>query len=149
MQIHELNQYTGNPGANDYLAIDNGSETTKIPATGLVPYQAYYGTCDTAASTTTKIVTCPEFVLKTGSIIAVKFANESTVTGTTSLNVNSTGAKRIRRSNGSTQAVNNLWDAGDITTFVYDGSSWIITGTEADISSSVLTTFTSLGWAQD
>ena len=31
MQIHELNSFSGAPGASDYLAIDDGSETTKIP----------------------------------------------------------------------------------------------------------------------
>lgn len=35
MQIHELNSYTGTPGASDYLAIDDGTETTKVPATDL------------------------------------------------------------------------------------------------------------------
>lgn len=35
MQIHELTSFSGNPGPNDYLAIDNGSETTKVPATNL------------------------------------------------------------------------------------------------------------------
>ena len=31
MQIHELNPFAGVPGSSDFLAIDNGSETTKIP----------------------------------------------------------------------------------------------------------------------
>ena len=32
MQIHELNTFTGTPGQTDYLAIDSGQETCKIPA---------------------------------------------------------------------------------------------------------------------
>ena len=32
MQIHELNQFSGTPGDGDYLAIDNGTETMKVPA---------------------------------------------------------------------------------------------------------------------
>lgn len=32
MQIHELNTFTGTPGAADYLAIDSGQETCKIAA---------------------------------------------------------------------------------------------------------------------
>lgn len=32
MQIHELNTFSGAPGDGDYLAIDNGTETSKIPA---------------------------------------------------------------------------------------------------------------------
>lgn len=35
MQIHELNTYAGTPGSSDYLAIDDGSETTKVPADNL------------------------------------------------------------------------------------------------------------------
>lgn len=30
MEIHELNTFSGTPGANDYLATDNGSDTSKI-----------------------------------------------------------------------------------------------------------------------
>ena len=37
MQIHELNEFVGTPGAGDYLPIDNGSETTKISADELIP----------------------------------------------------------------------------------------------------------------
>ena len=152
MQIHELNTFTGTPGSGDWLAMDNGTETTKVEATQLkpnIPYMNYYGTCSTAAGTTTKVVVCSEFELKAGALIAVRFDYGNTATGTCYLNVNSTGAKRIRRANGSTQAVNNIWDAGDIVTFVYDGSSWIITGTECDIDASVFTLFTSLGWTQN
>ena len=32
MQIHELNTFVGTPSATDFLAIDDGSETTKVPA---------------------------------------------------------------------------------------------------------------------
>lgn len=35
MQIHELNSFIGTPSATDYLAIDDGSETNKVPATAL------------------------------------------------------------------------------------------------------------------
>lgn len=30
MEIHELNNFSGTPGANDYLATDNGTDTSKI-----------------------------------------------------------------------------------------------------------------------
>lgn len=32
MQIHELNTFSGTPSSNNYLAIDTGSETLKLPA---------------------------------------------------------------------------------------------------------------------
>lgn len=35
MQIHELDLYTGTPSASDYLAVDDGVETTKIPMTSV------------------------------------------------------------------------------------------------------------------
>ena len=35
MQIHELNTFVGTPSATDYLAIDDGAETSKVPATAL------------------------------------------------------------------------------------------------------------------
>lgn len=35
MQIHELNTFSGTPSATDYLAIDDGTETNKVPATAL------------------------------------------------------------------------------------------------------------------
>lgn len=35
MQIHELNTFAGTPSATDYLAIDDGTETNKVPATAL------------------------------------------------------------------------------------------------------------------
>ncbi len=35
MQIHELNTFSGTPSATDYLAIDDGTETNKVPATNL------------------------------------------------------------------------------------------------------------------
>ena len=36
MQIHELNTFVGTPGAGDYLAIDDGDETSKIELAGYV-----------------------------------------------------------------------------------------------------------------
>lgn len=151
MQIHELNNFTGTPGSTDYLAIDSGDETTKIPYGELVPeepFRNYYGTSSTEAATSTKVVDCTDFVLKTGALLNVKFTYANTALSAY-LNVNGTGAKRVRRSGGSTQSVDYIWDANDIVTFVYDGSSWVLTGTEADIASSVISLFEDLGWTQD
>ena len=36
MQIHELNTFSGTPGANDYFATDNGTDTSKISAEKLL-----------------------------------------------------------------------------------------------------------------
>lgn len=33
MQIHELNTFSGTPSQTDYLAVDDGNETMKVPVT--------------------------------------------------------------------------------------------------------------------
>lgn len=85
-----------------------------------------YGTCDTAAATAAKVVTCAAFnTLETGVTIHVKFTNSNTVANPT-LNVNSTGAKSIYRYGTTvpgTSAVTS-WYAGAVVSFTYDGSAW-------------------------
>lgn len=97
------------------------------------------GTSSTASSTAIKVVTLSNFELKTGAIIDVKFSNASYYdTGTTtglelSLNVNSTGAKKIINyiSSGGTNILhskNNYrkWNSGDTVRFRYDGTYWTL-----------------------
>ena len=129
MQIHELNRYTGTPGQDTYLAIDDGEETTKISAKdltgGTIKNRIWYGTCSTGYSTTAKIVSCEDFVLKTGETIAVKFTNKNTAASPT-LNVNSTGAISLKTRTGATaSSLAGLWQAGSIVLFTYDGTNWI------------------------
>lgn len=40
MQIHELNDFQGIPGAGDFLAVDNSFDTTKISAENFLKYKA-------------------------------------------------------------------------------------------------------------
>lgn len=86
-----------------------------------------YGTCDTAAATAAKVVTCSDFTtLLTGVTIHVKFTYANGVASPT-LNVNSTGAKNIYRygtTAPSTSAATS-WQAGAVVSFTYDGSAWI------------------------
>lgn len=97
------------------------------------------GTSSTASSTAIKVVTLSNFELKTGAIIDVTFSNGSYYdTGSTtglelSLNVNSTGAKKIINyiSSGATNILhskNNYrkWNAGDTVRFRYDGTYWTL-----------------------
>lgn len=87
----------------------------------------HYGTSDSTAGSSTKTVSCAGFQLFTGAAITVKFTNESTYTGTTYLNVNSTGAKAIRFKSGSSPGnIAGLWAAGASVTFIYDGNYWLI-----------------------
>lgn len=85
-----------------------------------------YGTCDTAAATAAKVVTCADFdKLETGVTIHVKFDNSNTAS-TPTLNVNSTGAKNIYKY-GTTKpgtTAKTSWNAGSVVSFTYDGSAW-------------------------
>lgn len=77
----------------------------------------------------------------TGATISVKFTNASTYTGSTYLDVNGTGQKRIRSTANGGAAVNGLWNNGEVVTFAYDGTSWILTG--QDITAEELVTLES------
>lgn len=89
--------------------------------------RVFYGTSNTAAGTAAKVVTCSSYdALTAGDMIVVKFDNANTVASPT-LNVNSKGAKNIKKLyNG---AINNLTANGEITgtcLFLYDGTQWLL-----------------------
>lgn len=135
MLISELNEFTGTLGASDYFAIDNGNDTRKVSSQAIVNKvlasvrEIFYGTSSTSASTSTKVVSCSGFALKTGAVIAVKFSNAQTSTASIYLNVNGTGAKQvygIPRATTSTSRLDGAWEANEVKLFVYDGSYWRI-----------------------
>ena len=75
-----------------YVGKINVDGTNELPIASTL-----YGTCDTAAGTAAKVVTCANFdQLITGVTIHVKFTYNNTVSSPT-LNVNSTGAIAIMR----------------------------------------------------
>lgn len=104
-----------------------------------------YGTCTSAAGTATKTVTCPGFVLNSGATITVLFSNANSVSGTTSLNVNGTGAREIRRVTGSAMSRPPVWNANGVVTFVYTGSYWLIAGQDTS-EFAIIEAGTSNGW---
>ena len=58
----------------------------------------FYAECSTARNVTAKVVTCSDFVLEAGAIIAIRFTNTGTTnpaSGNITLNINGTGAKNI------------------------------------------------------
>lgn len=90
----------------------------------------FYGTCATAAATAAKVVVCEEFTssdLVEGTVLYVKFTNACTYNGTSTLNVNSTGAHDIARV-GTTKTIRYYWSAGEVIAFVYDGTNWVMEG---------------------
>lgn len=83
-----------------------------------------YATCMIGAATTTKTATLSTFNLITGARISIKFLFSNSVSDPT-LNINYTGAKALRKSNGSPF---DKWSAGGVYTFIYDGMSFIVQG---------------------
>lgn len=90
-----------------------------------------YGTSATEKGTVAKVATVSPALdaLEAGALIFVKFTYENTATSPT-LNVNGTGAKRIKRygtTDPSTSAATS-WNAGSVVALVYDGTYWQMVG---------------------
>lgn len=79
-----------------------------------------YGTCATAAATAAKDVTLSSYALTVGGVVAVKFTNA--VPANATLNVNTRGAKNIFYNGAKITA--NIIQAGDLATFIYDGTQY-------------------------
>lgn len=83
----------------------------------------YFGVCETAAATAAKVVTCDEFQLKKGALVAVQFTYANTASSP-SMNVNGTGAIAICGVSGYYVSA-NMWAANQVVHFVYNGTWWI------------------------
>lgn len=88
-----------------------------------------YGTCGTAAGTAAKVATIQDsqaFTLITGVTVHIKFTYSNTNASPT-LNVNSTGAKSIKKYGTTTTGTTETqsWYAGSIVSFTYDGTNWV------------------------
>lgn len=89
-----------------------------------------YGTCSTAAATAAKVVTLSSYSLVTNGHVAVKFTYA--VPASATMNINSKGAKAIYHRGAAIKA--GVINAGDIAYFMYNGSQYILLGTDAAIS---------------
>lgn len=106
----------------------SGLQATGTASGGSSGVGVFYGTCATAAATQAKAVVCEEFTssdLVEGTVINIKFTYAQTYNGAPTLNVQSTGAKNIKRV-GTTNAARYEWAAGEVLQFVYDGSYWML-----------------------
>ena len=103
-------------GTNYNLLGDLDTNTTYTNAT----LGQGYGTCSTAESTTAKVVTLSSYALTTGGVVAVKFTNA--VPAKATMNINSKGAKNIYYRGGA--ITSGVISAGDIATFIYDGTQY-------------------------
>lgn len=132
-------------GTSSFFDVSDTTATSADVASGKVFYSAtgvrstgtasasgvsvFYGTCSTSAATAAKVVACKEFTsadLVAGTVVNVKFTNAQTYNGAPTLNVNSTGAKNVKRI-GTTNAARYEWQAGEVLQFVYDGTYWMLT----------------------
>lgn len=89
----------------------------------------HYGTSATSAGVATKIVTLKgnqTFSLTTEARIIVFFSNKTTVAP--SLNVNSTGAIKVKSTNDNGFVT---WESNTAVEFVYDGTNWVIVSNQS------------------
>lgn len=107
--------------------------------------KVFYGTCDTAADSAAKTVTCTDFTqsdLVNGVMIVVKFSNTNTeAVDSLTLEVNSTGAKPIKKIYN--YAISNLSAkseliANGVIPFVYTGSYWMVVGIDYNTNTDTL-----------
>lgn len=87
-----------------------------------------YGTCDTAEATTTKLVRLPRYALASNGYVTVKFTYG--VPANATMNINGQGAKNIYYRGSAIK--DNVILAGDIATFVYDGTTYHLINIDRD-----------------
>ncbi|MDO4990846.1 MAG: hypothetical protein Q4E45_10120, partial [Eubacteriales bacterium] len=86
----------------------------------------FYGVCSTADTMQIKSVSVSGITsLETGLCVRVLFQNRQNYNGVPKLNVNSLGAKDIKRLAG-TNAARYEWQAGEVLDLVFDGTCWVI-----------------------
>lgn len=89
-----------------------------------------YGICDTGTTATAKTATLAGYALIQHGIVSVKFTNS--VPANSTLNINSKGAKPIFYRGSAIVA--GVINAGDVATFIYDGTNYIYLGTDNALS---------------
>lgn len=89
-----------------------------------------YGISNTAAATAAKTATLSGYTLVVNGIVAVKFTNSVPTNAT--LNINTMGAKPIFYRGSAIVA--GVINAGDVVTFIYDGTNYIYLGTDNALS---------------
>jgi len=103
-----------------------------------------YAICITEAATAAKDVIVSNFSLETGARILVKFSNTNTNIATTTLNVNSLGAKSLFHQGAAIPT--NFIIAGTTYDLVYDGTQWEIIGIVSLPSLGITATSTELNY---
>lgn len=81
--------------------------------------RVFYGDCTTSRNVAEKVVVCPDWVLKNGNIIVVRFSLTNIASGTMYLNVNNTGKYPV----GPITNPIDFWRKGGVVAFAFDESS--------------------------
>lgn len=116
---------TGNEGDMYQVGTSSGGGGTK---------NVWYATCDTAASTGTKVVTTStgDFTLTAGNVINIYFTYGQT-SSSPKLNIDNTGAISIWKVGNS--SARYLWDNKCMVSVVYNGTAFIMTNVGASAAS--------------
>ncbi len=131
------------------ITIDaQGHITSAGNATTIRENRVFYGTCDTPAATTEKIVICTDYdSLQAGDIVNVKFINTNSAdVANLTLNVNNTGAISIKKAYN--HDIDNLSDKAEISAsytcmFIYNvnsdsTSNWILCNVDYNTNTNTL-----------
>lgn len=105
-------------GKQDKLTAGTGitiTDTNEISSENRV----FYGDCTTSRDVAEKVVVCPDWVLKNGNIIVVRFSLTNIASDTMYLNVNNTGKYPVRPITNPSQ----FWRNGGIIAFAFDEAS--------------------------
>lgn len=104
----------------------SGGSATFVDAEDVSKGLIYFGTCSTGASTAAKTVSIDGIdEYYAGLNLRILFTTNQTYNGVPTLNVNSLGAKNIRRLSG-TNAARYEWLAGEVLDLVYNGTYFVI-----------------------
>ena len=108
----------------------NGNVTVSVSGGGTSAYQIPFASCTTAASTGAKVATISNsmsFSLIEGAVVAVKYTKSPSYC--TTLNVDSTGAKTVKRyisyvGTSSNSTDHEFYSSNSVYLYVYDGTYW-------------------------
>lgn len=107
-----------------FVCINQDNNTTYTP----MSLGFGYGTCSTAEATAAKVAALASYVLVKNGMVSVKFSHA--VPANSTLNINSKGAKNIFYRGAKIAA--GVINAGDIATFVYDGTQYQLISVDAN-----------------
>ena len=112
--------WAGKVKLNNTLTSTSDSEAlTAAQGKALNDKMVKYGTCSTVAYTAAKTVTISGFSLVSGALAVVKFTSGNTASSPT-LNINSTGARRIYRDGDDSDSLDLA--SGEVVLLAYDGT---------------------------